>query len=165
MNGKGYTLIHTIRSTIYLILPLLYYRYFHAAILYTPVFIFDSHWFHCPPFPSANIYHHFKIHLHIHQSFGDHSCLLEMDVVCKEQAALSLHDWTLKLEFPLRQIECIGAKLNCAILCTVEKYMLEKHIVERTICCAMNQQIVHFAEVLRSACHCRILLKREVDFL
>lgn len=36
------------------------------------------------PLPLANIYHRLKVHLLIHQSFGDLRCLLEMDVVWRK---------------------------------------------------------------------------------
>lgn len=40
------------------------------------------------PLPCANIYHHLKVHLLVHQSFGDLCRLLEMDVIWKETQPL-----------------------------------------------------------------------------
>lgn len=40
------------------------------------------------PLPRANIYHRLKVHLLIHQGFGDLCGLLEMDVVYRKDSAL-----------------------------------------------------------------------------
>lgn len=41
------------------------------------------------PLPWANIYHRLKVHLLVHQSFGDLCCLLEMDIVYRKDSAFS----------------------------------------------------------------------------
>lgn len=41
------------------------------------------------PLPSANIYHRLKVHLLVHQSFGDLCCLLEMDVIWRKHSGFT----------------------------------------------------------------------------
>lgn len=65
------------------------------------------------PLPRANIYHRLKVHLLVHQSFGDLCCLLEMDIIYRKDSAFTT--W-LNIEAQV-SIKADRVHLRKALLC------------------------------------------------
>lgn len=115
------------------------------------------------PLPWANIYHRLKVHLHVDQSFGDLCRLLEMDIVYRKDIVFAM--WmdinTQGKQGPLvKGFTVLPSTLlgNRATTCSTTGN--ESILMKRTICCAVNQQIVHCLEVLGSGRHWGILLDK-----
>ena len=117
------------------------------------------------PLPSANIYHCLKVHLLIHQSFGDLCCLLEMDIVYRkkkcvryvtEHQSSSFHQG--KQNQFVQSFTGLPGSLSATTCLKTENYPDE--VTERTVCCAVDQKIADCFEVLRSGHHWGILFNR-----
>lgn len=120
------------------------------------------------PLPGINIYHRLKVHLLVHQGFGDLCRLLEMDVIWRKHSHFTtwpnikaniFHQgkyspldqgfYRVTLMEHWRILSCSLTEKNNSV------WMKQRN---RTICRSVNQEIANCFEVLCSGCHRRILL-------